>query len=273
MNIVLGATGQLGVYLCRRFEPGSLRTVSRAEFNSWISGDKRTLEKNLSLILQNSNTERNFIYYCVGETNSHQEQKLLAAINFEYPLKLVDSIQKLPLRMVTFGSVHELTGISNPYMDSKKALFQYFLKRQGIFSWTHFQLHTLYSEIQPKGHTFLGQILESLRQKRPFQMTSGSQIRQFHHGEDIAKLIVATVKDIDGNSVEQISGPETIRLKDLAEFLFGSLNLSSLLRIGALEESLSEVYASDPSLVEKYDYGVFRETRIGVLAALMKHLA
>lgn len=272
MNIVLGATGQLGSYISKHIDERLLKEVSRQELASWIHGGGGFIRKNLEKIISSSHSEDNFIYYCVGETNSTMERGLLEFINYSVPLLISENIKGLPLRLVTFGSIHESTAITNPYMDSKKKLYRHFMGSQDGLNWSHIQLHTLYSEIKPRSHMFLGQILDSLKREQLFEMSSGLQVRQFHHTEDIVKIIAEKIFTHEGCALEEINGPEFISLRDLAEFLFREFDMLNLLRIGARADEVSEVFFNDHTSASNIDSRLFRDMKSGILQMLKLNL-
>jgi nucleoside-diphosphate-sugar epimerase len=106
---------------------------------------------------------------------------------------------------------------------------------------THLQLHTLYGAGQPDSFMFLGQILMSVRNNLPFKMTSGRQMREYHHLADEVRAI----RQIAGSArtgVMDVSHGHPLRLRMIAEEVFQAFAKSELLRVGALPEPPEENY-------------------------------
>lgn len=151
-------------------------------------------------------------------------------------------------RFVTFGSVLENRddiARSNPYIASKRELLQSWrsLSPQGAVPWIHVQLHTLYGGGVPHPFMFLGQMYAALKQRRPFAMSQGNQFREYHHADDIAACLSAILEDLEaGPKLEDLSSGRPVRLRDLAERIFGHFGVPDLLEVGALSAENAEVY-------------------------------
>ncbi len=242
MNLLLGASGELGSCLAQRVASNITYPLTRSELKDWIAGGEEFIRQQLVGYLDGSSTQIN-IFYCIGNTNPNASVEELDTLNFELPKSIAKSIVDLPFRLITFGSVHEDSKISNPYMDSKRN-FRDFLVGQGPnVKWNHFQLHTLYSENLPKPYMFLGQILRALITDGKFKMSSGTQFRQFHHTYDVADAIISVIPDIAANSLLQVSSNDSIQLVELASTIFSHVGKLKNLAIGTLSDSENEIYS------------------------------
>ena len=85
-------------------------------------------------------------------------------------------------------------------------------------------------------------MLESIRIGDKFTMSSGKQLRQFHHTSDVVHAIYSLLPDIKGNSVLQVSSKHSIRLADLASTIFSQRGELGSLEIGSMEDLENEVY-------------------------------
>jgi len=135
-------------------------------------------------------------------------------------------------------------------MCSKRKFHEFILDQGTDHNWNHFQLHTLYSENLPKPHMFLGQLLNAIKENRKFRMSSGNQLRQFHHTSDVAKSVVSSIPRIESNSVIQVAGGDSIRLIDLATRIFSQIGVLENLEVGALGDQANEIYSSSNSISE-----------------------
>ena len=105
----------------------------------------------------------------------------------------------------------------------------------------HIQLHTLYGLGEPSPFMFLGQILSALRNNVAFKMTSGCQLREYHHFLDDAEVIQKICgSEITG--VVDLSHEKPISLKDIAQQVFLAFDKNNLLKIGSLPEPPEENY-------------------------------
>lgn len=111
--------------------------------------------------------------------------------NVSLPLKLADKFPNS--KIITFGTIMELSGLSNPYIDSKRKLVEMMTECGSNFS--HYRLHTLYGKNRPKSHMFLGHICNSIRNNSPLTMSSGYQRREYHHYTDVSKYVLDTHHD------------------------------------------------------------------------------
>lgn len=119
----------------------------------------------------------------------------LKRVNVDTPLAAIQSfVEGRPEnRVVTFGSALEGIALQNPYIASKKALFDE-LKGMGNPNVMHVRTHTLIGEELPHGHMFLGQLLRAIQAKENFLMHGTKQVRQFIHYRDFAQATVKAVQ-------------------------------------------------------------------------------
>ncbi len=244
MNLLLGASGEIGSCLSKRDLCNISHSLPRSELNDWIAGGEGFIRQKLINYLDESNNEVG-IFYCVGNTNPNASVDELDTLNFELPKSIAKASIDLPFRLITFGSVHEDSKISNPYMDSKRKYRDFLISHDLSFNWNHFQLHTLYSENLPKPYMFLGQMLDALSTGKKFKMSSGSQFRQFHHTSDVVGAIESSLLEISVNSVIQISSNDSIRLVDLALTVFSSVGDLKNLNVGTLGDNKNEIYSTE----------------------------
>ena len=83
----------------------------------------------------------------------------------------------------------------------------------------------------------------ALKVRRVFAMSHGSQLREYHHADDIAQSLCALLDDAaqESETIDLSSG-RPVRLRDLASRVFRHFGASDLLEIGALPVQEAEVY-------------------------------
>jgi len=273
VNIILGSTGQLGACILANLGDDNSHVVSRREIQAWCDLKSGELTAEIDGLLKLDNADKNLLFYALGETNPSASPHALNRVNFELPRKILEASVGLPVQIVTFGSVHEQTDISNPYMDSKKKLFSLFGEESDALQWIHFQLHTLYSEGEPHRHMLLGQILSSIRSRQKLRMTNGLQLRQYHHLEDVVKIVLKTLDFSSSVNLQQINGPETLSIGRLAETIYEEFGCQDLLELGNLVQDSAEIFEAKFELTEGLTPLDFRNSLPGVISVFKKLLS
>ena len=91
---------------------------------------------------------------------------------------------------------------------------------------------------------FAGQMFEALIRKERFRMSGGTQLREYHHVQDIAESILSFLSGGGRDRMIELSSAEPIRLRDLASAIFKHFNEFDLLEIGSRVHSQGEVFES-----------------------------
>lgn len=263
MNLILGERGEIGLKIVEYLSTNHLKMIDKSKVREWIIGGEKVIRKDL-LDYGPKDSSLTNIFYCVGNTNANASEDSLLTLNFQLPQSILKATVGLPFRLVTFGSVHENSGIRNPYMCSKRKFHEFILDQGTDHNWNHFQLHTLYSENLPKPHMFLGQMLEAIKANRKFRMSSGNQLRQFHHTFDVVKAVISSTPRIERNSVIQLAGGDSIRLIDLATKVFSQVGKLQNLEVGALEDQANEIYNNSYPVPESLSTIEFRNPLIEI---------
>jgi nucleoside-diphosphate-sugar epimerase len=272
VNIILGSSGQLGAYILGNLGHHNSHLPDRREIQAWSDLNSDELRSEIVGLLRLNDVSKHFLFCAVGETNPSADPKTLNQVNFELPRKILEATLGLPIQIVTFGSVHELTDISNPYMDSKKKLFSFFGENSDAFQWTHFQLHTLYSDRDPHPHMLLGQIFNSLKLKQKLKMSSGLQIRQYHHVEDVIRIVLKELTFSSSCGLKPINGPETLSIGQLAKAIYAEFDSMGLLEIGNIRGDSPEIFEAEFKLSQGLTPLDFRKSIPGVISVFKKLL-
>tara|TARA_B100001059_G_C17811657_1_gene572669 strand:+ start:490 stop:1281 length:792 start_codon:yes stop_codon:yes gene_type:complete len=198
------------------------------------------LEKNdLSKLINNKDhylPENSIIFYTSAVTDPSLDTNLINKVNYLTPITLHQCISSQS-KLITFGTVLErLYPNLNSYVISKNCLNEYSKKFQNFL---HFQLHTLYGIGKPKSHMFLGQIYDSIKNKKKLRMTSGMQYREYQNINLVANEILNRIFIEDTEKL--ITFGLQVRLKDIAKNIFNHFQLNDLLEITENIDS-SEIY-------------------------------
>ena len=285
-TLILGASGLLGKAIVNRFSietqySGKVETIPWREIGDVnIGANAQRLSEYLSTKLGDL-TDCDVIV-ASGLIKSQDEGALLYS-NFEFPTNLIRGMWMYPgSRCMTFGTIHEKFDAAvshNAYFMSKYRLSQWiceFVTSHMVSDALpgrilHLRLHTLYG-FPPHPQMFLGQMAEALISDVPFKMSSGEQLREYHHAEDIAECVFRLFqRSWYIGPVLEISSGEAVRLKELAVAVFREFHKDHLLWIGEIPagvgENKSKTFArSDPELLP-----YSRETIAGVIETLRRY--
>ena len=281
--VILGASGLLGKAVFNRFcketeYSEKVSTISWKDIGHPDIGANphqlaRYLEENVGDLSDSD------VIVASGLINSSDLEQLLYS-NLEFPRNLIHAICTYSgSRLMTFGTIHERfdDAIShNAYFKSKYLLSQWISDFSAQHSLSerllHIRLHTLYGlPLNPR--MFLGQIAEALGTGSLFRMSSGEQLREYHHVEDIAECVFRLCqKQWNLGPVLEISSGEAIRLRDLAIAVFREFSREYLLRIGEIPagegENKNEIFKRSDSDLLPFS----RNPVTGVIDVLRQHL-
>ncbi len=252
--VLFGARGRLGSALAIAATRHGLQVepIHWQEARDWLQADSRDGLRRLAIADGGVD-----VIFAGGLTDPGRSSADLTLANVQVPARVIEATAGDPrFRFMTIGSVLETLAElaqGNRYLASKADLWRRVSglaeDRRLIGRIAHLRLHTLYGGT-PAAHSFLGQILESIRAGRPFAMSDGLQLREYSHVEDVAESILALLAQ-DWRTVEfDLSTGRPVRLRDLAKKIFEAFGCSDLLRIGAVAtpkgENIEARFAASP---------------------------
>lgn len=269
-HYVVGSNGRLGQSIVRALGYENVDCLQRESYGEWgVDG----AEKKVKAFFDNQNQEGNTIYVVAGLLDPLAPKHNLDAVNYLLPRNIIEGAAALGMKIITFGTVLErLLRHRNNYVQSKIDLNE-FIQTQYAASdrVLHVQLHTLYGVGKPSPFMFLGQILEKLFNDQPFQMTSGTQLREYHHFEDDAQAIVKISKQ-PNSGVLDLSHGKACTLESIAKSIFSAFGKSHLLEIAALPEPVEENYHTSFSKNQLTAGLNFREPLPGIVEYMRQQL-
>lgn len=261
MIFIVGGRGRLGQALFQQYNPDEVIRVERAVYEHWGADDSTA---DITAYFEQRARRGAVVYICSGLLDPKLVSEELNNVNFRLPRNIIQAVSPMGICAVTFGTAMEETLTANPYVLSKLALSR-FVDGMGNVGTPalHVRIHTLYGGGEPSPFMFLGLVLHALRNDKPFEMTMGRQLREYHHVADDAAAIKMLV-DRSVTGVVALNHGLPVTLKSLAEAIFGLAGKDHLLRLGALpepeQENFTQVF-SRPAVLENI---VFRETLAGV---------
>lgn len=265
---IIGNSGLLGSALAERASSLDMYRDLRAgsccvsidgrELLEWLS---TCYEEKVDALVAATGPRQDWVY-AVGVIDPSVDADELDWVNNAAPGRLLEVLERVAqqrqlaagsLRLITVGSALEDRAeivAANSYMRSRANLFARFLRHQDDVSehaveWSHIRLHTLYGRRRPPPFMFLGQMEAALRKGMKFAMSSGQQLREYHHADDVAENILTYLGDESARTKTDLlvlSNGRPIRIGELASRVFEHFGRSDLLQIGAVSAQPGEVY-------------------------------
>ena len=263
---VIGARGRLGQAIASEYGISKVSSLPRAIYEGWsVPGRSDQVARHF----ESNAIPGDVVFVASGLLDPALPDEVLRGVNFQLPKNVIDGATKVGLKVVTFGTIMEnLLTSKNPYIQSKADLAEYagHVIAEGK-SVIHLRIHTLYGLGQPIPFMFLGQIQKAILENQPFRMTSGRQLREYHHFNDEAKAIRIIVGSIQ-SGLTNLSHGNPLSLHSIAQGVFEALGREDLLQVGTLHEPPEENYATvlEPSPLVAPT--IFRES----LPAIIEHM-
>lgn len=270
MIYVIGGRGRLGRAIQSSRPSDEVVVLDRAIYEDWWQGDAPPRIARFFEAMPPDSV----ILVAAGLLDPALPRADHQRVNVELPTRVMEGARRSGQRVVTFGTVMErLVEHPNAYVATKAELGRVVAERAAAGDAVlHLQIHTLYGGGEPAPFMFLGQLLRALREGRPFEMSPGRQLREYHHVDDDVAAVHAAL-EAGSSGVVALSHGAPCTLRDLASHVFAALDRVELLRIGARPEPPDDNYATvlpQPSVIKNIP---FRPALPGVTAYLKALLA
>jgi nucleoside-diphosphate-sugar epimerase len=242
MKFIIGSRGRLGQAIARACPAADTLCLDRAVYEGWA---EEGAEDQVARFFAPWAGSASTVFVASGLLDPKLAPAEHNKVNYALPRNVIAGAASLGLTVMTFGTVMEsLLAQHNPYIQSKAALGRHVAERAMAGQQVaHIRVHTLFGAGAPSPFMFLGQVLTALRQRTPFNMTLGKQLREYHHVDDEARAI--RVLDAAGvRGVLDLSNGEPVSLRDLATTVFAACGAAGQLHLGALAEPLEENYST-----------------------------
>jgi nucleoside-diphosphate-sugar epimerase len=279
---LLGATGLLGRAVARRFgrdgaAAGEMVRLPWAE----IGRAGRRPEELAAYVAArlDPSVAYDFIIAC-GLIDPAARPEDLDYSNHLFPRRLIEATSRgTRHRYMTFGTIHENfpeAVAANPYFQSKLRLGAWIgqaAEGEELRSrLLHLRLHTIYGN-PPSPIMFLGQLAHALKTGTRFRMSSGEQLREYVHVDDLAAAVRAMVGlSWNFGPVLELNSGNPVRLVDLARAVFRAFGREELLEVGAIGTPTGE---NRDRVFPRSDRGLLPQVRDpvdGVVEVLREHL-
>jgi nucleoside-diphosphate-sugar epimerase len=243
-TVLFGSTGQIGSALAKALKGSMLVRPRWSEGADWPRRAFAAIPATMPCD----------IVFAGGVTDPQLPDALIREANAIFPAQIIAATLDRPaIRYVTLGTVMENfpeVCEANAYLRSKRELGDWLVAQASSPNVArrirHVRLHTIYGGADKrflKPHMFLGQVALSLISVKEFRMSSGEQIREYHHADDIAQSLAALLDRHwldDESSIVQINSGAPVRLGELATELFRAFGREKQLRIGMVPRPKGE---------------------------------
>lgn len=187
------------------------------------------------------------IIYAAGagiQSNKDQNSEEIFLLNSSLPITIIRELENLKFNgvFITFGSYFEIgvndknilfdehmlissaNNVINDYSSSKRTLTKFLSTIDCSFISYHFILPTIYGEIESK-HRLIPYTLNALRNKEDLNFTVGNQVRQYIYAGEIPQIIFQSINCNLESGIYNISGKETLSVKQLVEIIHIKMRL------------------------------------------------
>ena len=267
--LIVGANGNFSLQLQEILRTDNPIVLDRNLYSDWENYNSKLMSKVASI---NEEFDLKYLINTVGIISKNYSADFIKYWNYLFPKHLYQICQELNLTLVTLGSIHETIEemcTDNPYLESKKELEQFLVKNSFVNS-VHFQIHTWYGGRNLQPEMFLGQIINSLKNKTIFNMSDGKQVREYHHVFDDATCMLKNLKNAVGG-VHAISHGERLSLKEIACGIFQHFDCKDLLDLNKIAPPRFEV-RDESDLELKISQCEFRPTMKGLIDYIEKNI-
>lgn len=266
LYFIIGGSGRLGSALTKAYCSEAIIVLPRSVYCDWIIAEQSYCVKNYFKKYQNYDIT---IFITSGLLDPTLPLEKLLSVNYWLPKNVIEGTSLYKARTITFGTVMEsLMPTVNNYITSKVK----FLKSLEALDlsnncdrYLHIQIHTLYGIGRPNSFMFLGQILKALQNDKPFTMTSGLQLREYHHIEDDVKAI-RLLEQSGCKGILDLSHGKPVSLLKVANYIFEGFGSQHLLKVGILPSTESENFTKTYKALNIFESVQFRETLPSILS-------
>ena len=265
----MGGNGIIGTGLSEKYHEKIILKTSRSEVNSWLGANSQS---NIDKYFASFGADTTVIN-ALGITDPKAPIEELELINSILPTRILSTINSLGMKLITFGTILEKNttlGSVNSYVRTKQDFFNLIREAPPTKNHLHLQLHTIYGGIRSHKHMFIEQIFISLSNRTEFEMSSGFQVREYHHIEDEILAIAGLLESEQSGAIE-LSAGNAIQIRQLATKIFNEFGQLQLLNFNpALDRNdvFNHFYQRSPHL----DGVSFRDPYHGVIEYLKKRL-
>lgn len=189
------------------------------------------------------------IYFCSAtgvQSNMVVTEEMIYGLNTFEPIKVAIELEKNNFkgRFITFGSYFEIGSntieknfsetevvfaqgnVPNHYCNSKRMLSRYVSGNLHKINWFHFILPTIYGPTE-NPMRLIPYLINAILNNEPIKVTSGTQLRQYIHIEDVIDLITKILQENIQGAIYNVAPDNSISIKELIDTIFDTMNFNA----------------------------------------------
>lgn len=259
MNYIIGATGLIGSEIVKQFAIPENNIIPRYVYQDWWNP---SLRKSIFDFIVKSIPPEGNLFIAAGLVDPSLKSLDLLRANFEMPKNVISVASELKIKTHTFGTIQEHFKTDNPYLFSKRALSDYL--QENSYRNFHYRLHTLYGGGHQKDFMFLTKLSQSIISKEAFPISSGRQLREFHHVEDDISIL-QRISEKDRGGFFDINHGFGMTIGSFAYEVLLNYGLEGLLITGIYADPLNENYTQHFPGIRIEDSFGFRKPVFGFI--------
>jgi nucleoside-diphosphate-sugar epimerase len=271
--MVVGSMGNLSLALQNAYRDEEIRIVGSDLVHNW---SYENAEDEIRKDIENFGINPRVIFNAAGLLDPNASLDELLRVNFHLPKNLLLYCNANDIKLVTFGTVMEnLDNLSrsNSYLFSKMRYFDFLTKshipnEQSL----HLQIHTWYGTVVQKKHMFLGQMFSAVKNQEVFNMSSGTQLREYHHIYDDINAVQYLLRR-DAKGIVQVNHGDSLSLAEIATSVFDFFNSLHLLEINSLATPEHEILRKEFEFNNLLEPINFRSTIPGIIGDFQQKFA
>lgn len=267
--IILGTNGNLARSLGNILRVPKCDFLDRRQVARLFSSNIERMELG-NRLTEIASKQKLFVLICAGETNPSSNVEDLFHLNVRLPLLIGRLLPENNSTLVTFGSVMESyldEQMMNPYVLSKLTLTKN-LTKQSQFNYVHFRVNTWYGGPNNQKHMLIGGIEHSLRARVPLRISSGTQLREYHHILDDCFAFLKILTTRPTTHIIEISSGENLTILRLCTEVLTYFNSLELLHVSGIPDPKGENYLHLGKRNEFVKDHFFRHSIMGIAAYL-----
>lgn len=242
--VIIGSNSFLAKYITREFvkcniRPSLFGRSASAEFPDLelysfeIPGEPIAL---LALL------DFDIVIYTAGagiQSGLKESSDLIYELNSFSPIKIFNflSDNSFKGKVISFGSYFEIGDereeryyteldvalsnkpVPNHYCSSKRVLTRFLISAPVLPDYFHFILPNIYGKGE-SSNRLVPYLINSIIQGTEIKLTSGSQVRQYIHAEDIATIVLRVVNNEFPKGLYNLCNVEPVQIKELVKNVF-----------------------------------------------------
>ncbi|MEL6720298.1 MAG: NAD(P)-dependent oxidoreductase [Bacteroidota bacterium] len=245
---ILGSNSFLAKAFSRFCLDGEFELIgySRANSNPYLTEHRQFNLPNISVEFKDL-LEFDCVIYAAGagiQSGDKTSIRNLYSLNSFFPIQLLNELNALNYvgKVITFGSYFEIGynndkkyfeeldvvnshyAVPNHYCSSKRLLTRYLSNDVNNLEYYHLILPNIYG-VNENTNRLIPYLIRTIKEEKKISLTSGLQIRQYVHINDVVRLIGVILEQEEKKSgIYNCTNEKAIQVKEIFNLVFDFLN-------------------------------------------------